>query len=80
MGEPVAAVVAKTRQDAEAAQCAYCLPGMLFCAEELLATNADPSEGEIRHAIDGNLCRCTGYHGIVRSVRAAASAQSLAPE
>lgn len=60
-------------------QCGYCLPGMLFCTEELLATNPDPSEAEIRHSIDGNLCRCTGYHGIVRSVRAAASAQSLTP-
>jgi carbon-monoxide dehydrogenase small subunit len=53
-------------------QCGYCLPGMLFAAEDLLAANPDPSETEIRRAIDGNLCRCTGYHGIVRSIRAAA--------
>lgn len=55
-------------------QCGYCLPGMLFAASDLLEQNPDPSEAEIRHAIDGNLCRCTGYHGIVRAVRAAAQA------
>ncbi|WP_154605004.1 MULTISPECIES: (2Fe-2S)-binding protein [Arthrobacter] len=59
-------------------QCGYCLPGMLFCTEELLDENPDPNEAEIRHAIDGNLCRCTGYHGIVRSVKAAASARPCA--
>jgi carbon-monoxide dehydrogenase small subunit len=52
-------------------QCGYCLPGMLFAAEDLLRTNPQPTEAEIRHAIDGSLCRCTGYHGIVRAVRAA---------
>ncbi|MEO6505549.1 MAG: (2Fe-2S)-binding protein [Terrimesophilobacter sp.] len=59
-------------------QCGYCLPGMLFCTEDLLKTNPDPSESEIRAAIDGNLCRCTGYHGIVRAVKAAAAATALA--
>jgi carbon-monoxide dehydrogenase small subunit len=53
-------------------QCGYCLAGMLFCARELLEENPQPDEAEIRHAIDGNLCRCTGYHGIVRAVKAAA--------
>ena len=53
-------------------QCGYCLPGMLFAAADLLAHTPDPSDDEIRHAIDGNLCRCTGYHGIVRAIRAAA--------
>jgi carbon-monoxide dehydrogenase small subunit len=57
-------------------QCGYCLPGMLFAAEDLLRHTPDPSEAEIRHAIDGNLCRCTGYHGIVRAIRAAAMAAS----
>jgi aerobic carbon-monoxide dehydrogenase small subunit len=52
-------------------QCGYCLPGMLFAAEDLLRSTPDPSEDEIRHAIDGNLCRCTGYHGIVRAIKAA---------
>ena len=56
-------------------QCGYCLPGMLFAAGDLLARNPDPTEDEIRAAIDGNLCRCTGYHGIVRAIRAAAQTQ-----
>ena len=55
-------------------QCGYCLPGMLLAAEDLLAVNPRPSEAEIRHAIDGNLCRCTGYDAIVRAVGAAARA------
>jgi aerobic-type carbon monoxide dehydrogenase small subunit (CoxS/CutS family) len=53
-------------------QCGYCLPGMLFCAQELLDENPEPSDQEIRDAIDGNLCRCTGYEFIVRAVRVAA--------
>ncbi len=55
-------------------QCGYCLPGMLFSAQELLDHNPDPSEAEIRDALDGNLCRCTGYEFIVRAVQAAADA------
>jgi carbon-monoxide dehydrogenase small subunit len=54
-------------------QCGYCLPGMLFSAQELLDQNPDPSEQEIRDALDGNLCRCTGYEFIVRAVQAAAA-------
>lgn len=54
-------------------QCGYCLPGMLFAAKDLLERNPAPTEAEIRHAIDGNLCRCTGYHGIVQSIAAAAA-------
>jgi carbon-monoxide dehydrogenase small subunit len=53
-------------------QCGYCLPGMLFSARDLLATNPSPSEEEIRYAINGNLCRCTGYHRIVKAIAAAA--------
>jgi aerobic-type carbon monoxide dehydrogenase small subunit (CoxS/CutS family) len=53
-------------------QCGYCLPGMLFCAQELLDENPEPTDQEIRDAIDGNLCRCTGYEFIVRAVRVAA--------
>jgi len=49
-------------------QCGFCTPGMLMSAASLLDKNNDPSEGEIRHAIEGNLCRCTGYHNIVRSI------------
>ncbi len=54
-------------------QCGYCLPGMLFSAKDLLAQNASPSEDEIRHAINGNLCRCTGYDTIVKSIAEAAA-------
>jgi aerobic carbon-monoxide dehydrogenase small subunit len=53
-------------------QCGYCTPGMVMSAAELLKRNPDPSEGEVRHWLEGNLCRCTGYHNIVRAVLAAA--------
>ena len=53
-------------------QCGYCLPGMLFAARDLLARNPAPSEHDIRYAINGNLCRCTGYHRIVKAIAAAA--------
>jgi len=58
--------------DENAFQCGYCLSGMLFAAQDLLDRNPDPTEGEIRAAIAGNLCRCTGYESIVASVRSAA--------
>jgi carbon-monoxide dehydrogenase small subunit len=54
-------------------QCGYCTPGMIMAAAGLLAENPDPSEQEVRAALDGNLCRCTGYHNIVRSVLDAAA-------
>jgi aerobic-type carbon monoxide dehydrogenase small subunit (CoxS/CutS family) len=54
-------------------QCGFCTPGMLVSATALLRANPDPSEGEVRVALAGNLCRCTGYGGIVRAVRSAAS-------
>ncbi|MFQ5890388.1 MAG: (2Fe-2S)-binding protein [Gemmatimonadota bacterium] len=52
-------------------QCGFCTPGMIMAAAELLARNPDPSEAEIRDGLEGNLCRCTGYHNIVRAVRRA---------
>ena len=52
-------------------QCGFCTPGMVLTAKALLEENADPSEAEIREALAGNLCRCTGYMFIVESVRAA---------
>jgi carbon-monoxide dehydrogenase small subunit len=55
-------------------QCGFCTPGMIMTAADLLSRNADPSEDEIRHALDGNMCRCTGYHNIVAAVKAAAVA------
>jgi len=54
-------------------QCGYCTPGMLMACTALLAENADPTEHEIRHALEGNICRCTGYEMIVRSVQWAAT-------
>jgi carbon-monoxide dehydrogenase small subunit len=54
-------------------QCGYCTPGMMMAAYGLLARNAAPSELEIRQAISGNLCRCTGYVNIVKSIRYAAA-------
>ena len=54
-------------------QCGYCTPGMLMTGRALLEQNADPSEAEIRHAISGNLCRCTGYVNIVKSIEHAAA-------
>jgi carbon-monoxide dehydrogenase small subunit len=59
-------------------QCGYCTPGMIMAAADLLARNADPSEEDIREALAGNLCRCTGYQNIVKAVRAAAGEMSTA--
>ena len=53
-------------------QCGYCTPGMIMTAVSLLETNPTPTEEEIRHALEGNLCRCTGYINIVESIRWAA--------
>ena len=53
-------------------QCGFCTPGMVMAAASLLADNTDPSDDEIRHALEGNLCRCTGYQNIVSAIRAAA--------
>ncbi len=55
-------------------QCGYCTPGMIMAASKLLERYPDPSEEEIRHHLEGNLCRCTGYQNIVKAIRAAASA------
>jgi len=53
-------------------QCGFCTPGMVMSSLDLLNRNADPTEREIREWLEGNLCRCTGYHGIVKAVQAAA--------
>jgi len=55
-------------------QCGFCTPGMIFATQALLDANGNPSPEQIRHALEGNLCRCTGYQNIVRSVQAAAAA------
>jgi carbon-monoxide dehydrogenase small subunit len=53
-------------------QCGYCTPGMVMSAIELVNKNSNPSEQEVREGLEGNICRCTGYHNIVKSVQAAA--------
>ena len=60
-------------------QCGFCTPGMIMAAADLLARNADPTDDEIRHAIEGNICRCTGYQNIVAAIREAASTMRPAP-
>jgi carbon-monoxide dehydrogenase small subunit len=60
-------------------QCGYCTPGMIMAAAALLEENPTPSEQEIRHGLEGNLCRCTGYHNIIKSVLDA-SGQSVSEE
>ena len=57
-------------------QCGFCTPGMIMASHALLRTNANPSEAEIRHGLEGNICRCTGYQNIVRAVKAAAETMS----
>jgi carbon-monoxide dehydrogenase small subunit len=56
-----------------ALQCGYCTPGMILATASLLADNPEPTEAEIRHALEGNLCRCTGYQNIVEAVQSAAA-------
>ena len=53
-------------------QCGYCTPGMIMASADLLKRNPNPTEEEVRHGLEGNLCRCTGYHNIVKSVLDAA--------
>jgi carbon-monoxide dehydrogenase small subunit len=54
-------------------QCGFCTPGMLMTASALLEENPNPTQDEIRHGIEGNLCRCTGYHNIVKAIEYAAA-------
>jgi carbon-monoxide dehydrogenase small subunit len=67
--------VQRAFSDMHGLQCGFCTPGMLMTSRWLLDHNPDPSEAEIRQAISGQICRCTGYQNIVRSVRAAAELQ-----
>jgi carbon-monoxide dehydrogenase small subunit len=66
--------VQKAFHEYHALQCGFCTPGMIMSALDLLNETPDPDEAEIREALSGNLCRCTGYHNIVRAVQAAAAA------
>jgi carbon-monoxide dehydrogenase small subunit len=62
-------------KDQHGLQCGYCTPGFVMATVSLLAETPNPSEEQIRHALEGNLCRCTGYHNIVRAVQQAAGAE-----
>jgi carbon-monoxide dehydrogenase small subunit len=53
-------------------QCGFCTPGMVMSAIDLTRRNRSPSEGDVRHWLEGNICRCTGYHNIVKAVQAGA--------
>ena len=64
-------VVQQAFQDHHGLQCGFCTPGMVMAATALLKENPKPTEAEIRHYLEGNICRCTGYHNIVKSVLAA---------
>jgi carbon-monoxide dehydrogenase small subunit len=66
-------------RECHALQCGYCTPGMIMQAIDLLTENPSPSEEAIRHGLEGNLCRCTGYHNIVKAVQMAAG-QHATPE
>jgi len=68
--------VQKAFHECHALQCGYCTPGMVMQAIDLLNENPQPTEEAIRHGLEGNLCRCTGYHNIVKAVQQAAAATS----
>jgi carbon-monoxide dehydrogenase small subunit len=65
--------VQKAFKEHHGLQCGYCTPGMIMAAVDLLKNNPSPSEDEVRHGLEGNLCRCTGYQNIVKAVLSAAS-------
>ena len=67
-------VIQQAFQDHHGLQCGFCTPGMVMSAADLLQRNPNPSEHEIREWLEGNICRCTGYHNIVKAIQAAASA------
>jgi carbon-monoxide dehydrogenase small subunit len=65
--------VQKAFKECHGLQCGFCTPGMVMASVDLLSENPDPSEDEIRAGLEGNLCRCTGYHNIVKAVATAAT-------
>ena len=72
-------VIQQAFQDHHGLQCGFCTPGMVMSSAALLAENPKPTEAEVRHYLEGNLCRCTGYHNLVKAVLAA-SGQQVAAE
>ena len=64
-------VIQQAFQDHHGLQCGFCTPGMIMSASALLKDNPKPTEAEVRHYLDGNICRCTGYHNIVKAIMAA---------
>jgi len=64
-------VIQQAFQDHHGLQCGFCTPGMIMSASALLKDNPKPTEAEVRHYLDGNICRCTGYHNIVKAILAA---------
>ncbi len=64
-------VIQQAFQDHHGLQCGFCTPGMVMSAAALLKDNPKPTEAEVRHYLEGNLCRCTGYHNIVKAIMAA---------
>lgn len=75
-------VIQAAFQEHHGLQCGFCTPGMVMSAAALLSTNPKPTVAEIRHGLDGNICRCTGYHNIVKAVLAASGqdANAMAAE
>jgi carbon-monoxide dehydrogenase small subunit len=65
-------VIQQAFQDHHGLQCGFCTPGMVMSSAELLAKNPKPTEADVRHGLEGNICRCTGYHNIVKAIAAAA--------
>ncbi|MDT0683875.1 (2Fe-2S)-binding protein [Roseicyclus sp. F158] len=68
-------VIQQAFQDYHGLQCGFCTPGMVMSAKALLAENPAPSEEEVREYLEGNICRCTGYHNIVKAIMAASGQQ-----
>lgn len=64
-------VIQQAFQDHHGLQCGFCTPGMVMSAAALLKDNPKPTEADVRHYLDGNICRCTGYHNIVKAIMAA---------
>ena len=71
-------VMQQAFQDHHGLQCGFCTPGMVMTASAMLRDNPRPSEAEVRHGLEGNICRCTGYHNIVKAVLAASGQDAVA--